>query len=86
MPALVFLELALFLAALVLGLAWLWRLAHSRTVTALVCPNCGGRTALTPSRPDINCRHCRAPLRRGGRLQDGVGTETFHPLGTGDRG
>lgn len=86
MPAPVLLELALFVAALALVFAWVWRLAHSRTVTALVCPACGGRTALTPSRPDIDCRHCRAPLRRGGRLEDGVGTETFHPLGPGDRG
>ena len=74
------LELALFLVVMVAFGVWLWRFVTTRTVTALVCPACGGRTALGPSRPDINCRHCRRPLRRGGRLEPGVVTEEFRPV------
>ncbi|HEX6988258.1 MAG TPA: hypothetical protein VF282_02220 [Bacillota bacterium] len=80
-----FFQLALFVAALVALGVWVWRLVHTRSVTALVCPRCGGRTAFGPSRPDIICRHCREPLRRGGKLEPGVVTETFHPVGRRDQ-
>jgi len=77
----VFLRLALFLVALVALGVWIWRLIRTRTITALVCPRCQGRTALSPSRPDIYCRYCREPLRRGGAIAAGVATEAFRPAG-----
>lgn len=75
-----FFKLALFLAALATLVVWMYRFITTRSVTALVCPHCGGRTALGPSRPDIHCRHCREPLRRGGKLEAGVITEDFRPV------